>query len=225
MTTMNKRLLLLLYFCLFSAFALAQKDDFGIWYNVKAKTGLANKLDLGITGSIRTFNKASDINQAFIDWGLDYKLFKYLSTSVSYRIIFNREEDTHYYLRHKLYLELKTSLPVKNFTFSAGMRFQHTTRTYYANDEDKVSRYYGRLKFKAAYDSPVFFINPYITTAIYIPMFSGSGQVPGKMRYSAGLDIKISRKSNFEVEYIFQRDYIPDLSDISILSLGYAFKF
>jgi hypothetical protein len=226
MTTMIKRLFLLfLYLFLLSSFAHAQDDDFGIWYGINAETGLIKKLDLDIAASIRTFNKASDIDQAFVDWGLAYKLSKYLSASASYRLVFNREKDTHYYLRHKLYFDLKASLPVKNFTFSASTRFQHTTRTFYADNEDKVSRYYGRIKFKADYDSPVSFINPFITTSIYIPMFSGSGQVPGKMRYSAGVDMKITRKSNFEIEYIFQRDYIPDLSDIDIISLGYSFKF
>ena len=41
----------------------------------------------------------------------------------------------------------------------------------------------------------------------------------------AGVELRILKQHSVEVEYIFQRDYLPHISDINIISVNYNFKF
>src|SRR5450759_1148054 len=41
----------------------------------------------------------------------------------------------------------------------------------------------------------------------------------------AGVELRILKQHLVEVEYIFQSDYLPHISDINIISINYNFKF
>jgi hypothetical protein len=90
---------------------------------------------------------------------------------------------------------------------------------------DKIPDYTLRIKIKAAFDIPSFPVSPYIYYEPFLPLFNGSERFIGKYRASAGIEYKISGKHSVNAEYIFQRDYLPNLEDISLISMGYNFKF
>jgi hypothetical protein len=56
-------------------------------------------------------------------------------------------------------------------------------------------------------------------------MFADKSRTIGKNRYAAGAEIKIVKHNSAEIEYIFQRDYLPHLKDTKIISLNYIIKF
>jgi hypothetical protein len=217
------------YLVLFSFFipliAFGQDKDFGIWYGVSAEHKLSKKLEIDIAGDIRTFKNASKINEVFIEGGPIYNISKRLSVAASYRLTKNLENDNSYFFRHKFFFDLKGSLPIKDFTFSCRLRFQTRTKTYIEDSQDDTPDYTGRIKLKAVYKTPTFPVNPYIYVESFCPMFSGNSGTIGKNRYSAGLEFKITKQQSFEAEYIFQRDYLPHISDINIISVNYNIKF
>jgi len=47
----------------------------------------------------------------------------------------------------------------------------------------------------------------------------------GKYRLAAGLEYKISGRHSIEAAYLFQRDYLPRLSDEHIMQVGYNLNF
>lgn len=225
MMMMNKKVLILFLLVLITSTTYAQDNDFGIWLGVSAQHDLMKKLDVELSGCLRTFNNTSQVEQYFLEGGLQYKFNKHLSASGSYRIINTLEDDSRFYFRHKLFIDLKGSVPYRNFDFSARLRMQRTTRTYIEDTEDLTSKYYGRVKLKAAYNTISFPLNPYIYIESFSPVFSDSGFKISKSRLSAGTELRITRKSSLEAEYIFQRDYQPDISDMHIISINYKFKF
>jgi hypothetical protein len=225
MMMMIKKNLFLIIFIFVTGISFSQSDDFGIWLGVNAEHRLVRKLDAELSGCLRTFNNTSQIEQSFLEGGLQYSFNKYISLAGSYRIISNLEEDSRYYFRHKLFLDLKAALPSGNFSFSGRLRIQRTTKTYIEDDEDLMAKFYGRLKLKASYKLPSSPLKPYIYLESFSPLFSNSPLAISKYRLSAGFDLMISRRSSADLGYIFQRDYHPHISNLHIISLTYNIKF
>jgi hypothetical protein len=202
----------------------AQDNDFGIWYGANVKKGLFNKFSLEASGMMRTFENAAKVEQGFIEAGLAYKINKHLDTEISYRLTSALEDDSKYHFQHKAFADLKGDAKLSNFTFSGRLRFQTRVKTYLQKVSDKYPDYMGRIRLKALYRTPSFPLNPYIYYETFCPMFANSDRLIGKNRYSIGLEYKISGMHFVEIEYIYQRDYLPKLSDINIISLNYNLK-
>lgn len=202
----------------------AQDKDFGIWYGANLNKGITNKLDLDVSAMVRTFQKAAKLEQGFLEAGLGYKINKHLDAALSYRLTSALEDDSKYHFQHKAFLDLKGDVKVSNFSFSGRFRFQTRVKTYLVYVSDKYPDYTGRIKLKAMYRTPSFPLNPYIYCESFYPMFAKSERLVGKNRFSAGIVYKISKVHSVDIGYIFQRDYLPNLSDMNIISLEYNLK-
>jgi len=220
-----KRLLICISGLIFSQLVYGQSNDFGIWYGLNSNYSLIKKLDINLSVMIRTFNNASEIEQAFLEGGVSYKFNKYFSVAGSYRLTDKLEDDSEFHIRHKWFADVKGTLPLENFSFSARFRFQTQTRTYFENEADKIPDYHGRIKLKTYYNIPGFPVNPYLSVETFSPMFENSDRFIDKNRFTSGLEYKIVKKHSVEAEYIFQRDYLPHISDIHLIAINYSIKF
>jgi len=203
----------------------SQESDFGLWYEVNAEKSLNKKFDLEATTQIRTFRNGSKIEQAYFEAGATYNLNKYLGFAVLYRIGNYAEDDDLYHIRHKWFGDIKGSLPVKRFHFSARLRLQVMDRVYTENQSDNKAEYDGRMKLKAIYKIQKFPVDPYVTFETFTPVFRNSGRLIDKCRTTIGLEYKINKKNFINTEYINERDNSPELSIMNIISLSYTFKF
>lgn len=225
MMMMTKRLIVPLLLLLAAGSVYGQDSDFGVWYEVNAEKSLSKKFDINGTVMIRTFDNASTLDEAFLELGVSYNLNKYVGFSGTYRIGNFLEDDDLYHIRHKWFGDIKGSLPTGNFVFSARVRLQIMTRTYFEDATDDKAEYDGRLKLKGVYKIPDFPVNPYLSFETFTPVFRDEGRLIDKSRSTIGVEFKITKKHIFEMEYIYERDDVPHLSIIHIIALGYTFKF
>lgn len=225
MMMMTKKWITVLLLFILPLITFSQKKDFGIWYGISAEHKLTKKLELDLSTKIRTFSNAAKIEQVFLEGGLAYELNKYLAIAGSYRLTKNIEQNNSYYFRHKVMLDIKGSMPAGDFSFSCRLRFQNAIKTYIKDVRDKYPDYTGRVKLKAIYKTPTFPVNPYIYVESFCPVFSDKERTIEKTRYAAGAELRILKQHSVEVEYIFQRDYLPHISDINIISLNYNIRF
>jgi len=223
MTIRNYLIIPLLILLPVSAFP--QEKDFGIWYSVNAEIELVKNLDLDLSPNVRTFLNASKIEEAFIDAGLTYKLFKFLSLSASYRINTSLEDDNSYHPQHKIFFDLKSKYSPGDLTLSGRIRFQRRYKTYIEDEEDKIPDSHIRLRFKALYDIPSFKFNPYVSAELFCPVFKEFDKLADKKRFMLGFEYSLNKQHSFELGYMFQRDYHPDLSDINVIQINYNLKF
>jgi hypothetical protein len=221
---MIRRVGAVLISALFTNSISAQDKDFGIWYGANLNKGITNKIDLNVSAMVRTFEKASKVDQGFLEAGLGYKINKHLDAALSYRLTSALENDSKYHFQHKAFLDLKGDVKLSNFTFSGRLRFQARVKTYLEYYSDKFPDYTGRFKVKALYRTQSFPLNPYVYYEAFCPMFANSDRLIGKNRFSIGIEYKISKMHSVDLEYIFQRDYLPKISDINIISLSYNLK-
>ncbi len=203
----------------------SQSRDFGIWYGINTEYPLKKKLEIDLSTMLRTFSDASRIDEFFLEGGLSYKVSKYLSLAASYRITDNLDDNDEFHVRHKLMTDIKGSGDIGDLAFTARLRFQRQDKTYFEDKDDEIPDYYGRIRLKTEYKTPSFPVNPYIAFETFCRMFEDTRKRFDKNRFSCGLEYKINKQHSVEVQYMFQRDFIPDLADIQILAIEYKFKF
>jgi hypothetical protein len=224
MMMMIKRLYtsIILYFLSVAVFG--QDKDFGIWYGVSAEHKLNKKLEIGLSANIRTFNNASKIEEAFLEGGISYSFTRHLAIAGYYRLTDEIENNNLYYYQHKIFLDIKGNVPVGNISFYGRFRFQTTTKTYIKEESDNHPDYTARIKVKAVYKTPAFPIDPYVYIESFCPIFQEMIRTIEKNRFAGGIAFSIATHHTAEIEYIFQRDYLPHLSDINIISVNYIIK-
>lgn len=225
MMMMIKKLLPVVLLLLIPLVAEGQDDDFGIWYSAGAKLGVTNRINADISAELRTFRNAGKIEQGFLEAGMEYKLTNFLSVEGSYRLTKALEDNSDYYFQHKAFVDLKSNVKTGSFTLQGRLRFQTRFKTYFEDVEDQYPDYTGRIKLKAMYRTAAFPVNPYIYTETFIPLNKKPGRFIGKNRFSAGVEYSITKKHSIEAGYIFQRDYLPHMTDENIINVGYNFKF
>ncbi len=216
-------LVFLLFICAKPAFS--QDDDFGIWYGISTEYSPVKKLELDFKSQIRTYDNASRIDEGYLEAGPVYKINKHFSLAATYRVSKVYEKDSRYHFRHKLFADVKTDGELGNFEFSLRLRLQRQVKTYYDSENDKIPDYHGRIRLKTEYKTPSFPLNPYISFEAFCRLFEQSDKRFDKDRYTLGLTYKISGKQSIDAEYTFQRDYMPHIADIHLVSLEYNLKF
>lgn len=223
---MKIRLLLVLLFAFILLQAgYSQRTDFGIWYGLNANYSITKKIELDLSGSLRTYSDARQFEQYYFEGGISYKFNKYLSASGTYRLTKKIEDNSLFYIRHKLFADIKGTLPAGKLLFSSRLRFQYQSKTFIEDESDKIPDYLLRVKLKALYKFTQFPVNPYLYYEPFFPLFSNSDSFRIKERFCAGFNLKITRKHSVELEYIFERDYEPRLAYLNVISMNYYYKF
>jgi hypothetical protein len=210
-------------FLLLPVTGVAQERDFGIWYGASVKKDIIKKLEIDVSAMVRTFENAGKVEQGFIEASLEYKFTKFLSAAASYRLTDKYEGDLDdYFYQHKIFADLKGNYNVADISFTCRTRFQTRIKTY--DNKNDFTDYTGRIKLKAVYKTPSFPVNPYLYGELFMPMFSHEDKSVEKYRLSTGIEYSLSKKHSIEAEYIFERDYRPDLVNNHILCISYNLK-
>lgn len=207
-----------------AAFTHAQKKDFGLWYSIAAEKEILKDLDLEVDVNLRTYHDAKEIEEGFADLGLGYKFNDHFSAGISYRYTQMREDDELYHPRHKWFADFRAKTVLGDFDVSGRIRFQQRYKTYFEDENDKESKEHLRFRIKAAYDIPNFPLNPYVTTELFLPIFDHVSRTVDKQRFTGGIEYNVSKKHSIELEYMFQRDFFPDWTDMNIISVNYSIK-
>jgi len=207
-----------------AAFILAQEKDFGIWYSIAAEKEILKDLDLEMDVTLRTYHDTKEIEEGFADLGLGYKFSKHFSAGISYRYTQMREDDELYHPRHKWFADFRAKTAFGGFDVSGRIRFQKRYKTYFEDENDKESKETIRFRIKAAYDIPKFPVNPFVTSELFLPVLDSGRRTVDKQRFTGGFEYNITKKHSIELEYMFQRDFFPDLLDMNIISVQYSIK-
>ena len=227
----------------------AQSDDFGLWTSIGATKKINRQWSVGAEAELRLQDNWGAVERWTIGAGASYKPMKYIKLDAGYKFI-----DAHrnrYYTsaagnakwlpyywspRHRIYAGITGTLPIGNFEISLRERWQYTYRpevttecwnlTKGKKDDDKTINGKGknvlRSRLQAAYKIPGSGVEPYLSAEMY------TTDRLDKMRYTAGVEWKISRQHAIDVYYRYQdvhEDDDEDNQNTHVLGLGYKFKF
>jgi hypothetical protein len=221
---MKRFLLALLVIILIQISGFSQTTDFGIWYAARGSLPITRYLDFNLEGDIRTFQDASKIDEGFGEAGLTMHIFRFLSVAASYRLTSKIEDDNNYYLRHKFFAYVKGKTDINRVGLSCMLKYERQVKTYIKNPDDEVPDNYGRVKLEAKYNIRNSKFEPVVYCETFSRIFEATEKPIEKYRLSAGTTYKFSNKHKVEISYIFERDFLPHLHDMNIISLSYDFK-
>lgn len=209
-----------------SLLATAQDQDFGTWWSIGGSHKLMKKTDIDVEGSLRTDNNSTHLKSTLLATGISYSLTKKISTSVNYR--FNLQDDYKKgsILEHRFSGEIKGKLPLGYFDFSARGRYQYETLSTIRKESDKIPEEYLRVKLEASYDWPSSPLSPYISMEYFYPLTNERVNISiDKKRIQTGISFKKSKKASIDVGFLYQRGYLPSISEFFATTVSYKYDF
>jgi long-subunit fatty acid transport protein len=228
MTMMNRLSIISLLLLLSSLTSMAQKADFGIWYEANAEYDIVKGLRFDFEANIRTDQNASKIEKFYFEPGLRYKFNDYFAAGIYYRFMEQRETIDksegiyEFHPRHRWFVQLKGSLPVKRFTLSARYRFQEQFKTYIKNPGDEVPAWAHRLRLELDYDIKGLPLNPYANVEMQSELFSPNDIMIEKWRYIVGADYTFNKKHTVGLEYIYNVSKDSKPAYMNVIGMTYT---
>lgn len=247
---MRRAIILLAAVMLLPTVAKAQADDFGMWYSLTAEKKLSKKWSIDVEGDFRTRNDSKTADRWSIGLDAEYKIAKWLKASAGYTLLYDNNPEkitydddgeykkwrpSYWGLRHRFAVSLAASVDYGRFSFTLRERWQYTyrpektTERYDFSDaqwESKAVKGKGRnvlrSKLKVDYNIPKCKVDPYVDVELF------NAWALQKVRYTVGVDWKLTKKHIFGLTYHYQDVNADDDDndvDSHIIGLSYKFKF
>jgi hypothetical protein len=223
--TMIRKIFLLLVLVIPADVICGQETDYGIWGGVSGSYEFVKNLEAELKVGLKAEDKLSLLDQYYAEFGLSYRITKWLDAGGSLKLIQKYEDDAAYHFRDRIHGWLKGSAGLGRFELSLRSMYQRSTRQYIEKDNDLIPEHYTRFRLKAEYDIPNSPLQPFIMAEPYIPLKKGDGFEIRKVRYSAGLEYKISKKSTIEAGWLMETFKKKSAGNLHVLDLEYKIKF
>lgn len=231
---------------------LSAQSEAGLIVGAEAEKKMNKKLSIGIEAEMRTRNNLKTMDRWKFGIGAEYKLTDWLKANAGYNLLnqnfredidlkasgaYNHLRPSYWGIKHRVFASLTGSYKFcNNIRLSLRERWQYTYRPEKTVDrwdfddevwEDKVrtasAKNQLRSRFEISYDKKGALLSPYASMELY-----NSWGIE-KIRYTAGMDIRLNKQHSLGLFYRFQDmknvnadDYDPDMHYIG---LGYKFKF
>lgn len=104
--------------------------DFGVWASVGYGKDISDKFDISISQEVRMEENALLMGRTFTQFGLDYKLERWIRFGLNYRFSLNRRGNGTYGHRHRIMTDLVLRTYQGQFTITYRGRLQSEIRTW-----------------------------------------------------------------------------------------------
>tara|TARA_Y100001933_G_C18981705_1_gene556921 strand:+ start:544 stop:1233 length:690 start_codon:yes stop_codon:yes gene_type:complete len=192
------------------------------------ETGLKTKItrDLAVNAELNNRIGSNGLRTSFTQISIKYKVIKWLSASLDYRIISKKQENTNYLNSNRINANLGLSHKKKRFYGNFRLRYQYAFgrifNSNYEPDFDNAIRFRPRIK----YDIENSIFTPHLSTEFYYnPTHGPLGKRFNKIRTTIGVDFEIDGPHEFGLQFIYDKKInLPDPTNYLILKLSYAYK-
>lgn len=133
------------------------------------ETGLKTKItrDLGVNAELNNRIGSNGLRTSFTQISIKYKVIKWLSASLDYRIISKKQENTNYLNSNRINANLGLSHKKKRFYGNFRLRYQYAFgrifNSNYEPDFDNAIRFRPKIK----YDIENSIFTPHLSTEFY----------------------------------------------------------
>jgi hypothetical protein len=203
--------------------------DAGLWTTTNLEWGINSRYTFILTEEIRLKENFTQLNLLYTNVGIEYKIFKFLKTSISYRSIQKAMLDQTFSYRHRIQWDINAKKKLGSFELSYRHRLQSEVRDLNSSDDGYLPEWYSRSKFQLKYNvSKVF--GPYFAIELRYqikdPRKPESDNLWHRVRYQSGVDYKVNSHNYVGLYYLIQKEFnIKEPQDLYIVGLEYTFKF
>lgn len=203
--------------------ALGQYTDGGVWAGVSLKKDLPNGFDLGVDIQGRTEMMSTHLATVFTDIAGEYKVNKWLKTSLTYRFGVLNEIEGFQATRHRFALDLKFDHDFGKPEFDFRLRYQAGQRS---TSEEGIADLRDAIRYKIKGKMKLIKKTDISSSFEYF-------QDPDLTRYSLTdwrwqleIERKVKKRQYLSVGYLLQRQMnTNDPLTEHVLTIGYTFEF
>ena len=202
-----------------------QSTDFRSWYTIGLETELFKRVNVSIEPEIRFWDNSSRFEGFLTEADVSVKAAKFLSFGLNYRYQadFEKENRVRQTNRYGVYGELSQKFSGLKITYRAFYNREYTDLNSselgtlpLAQHRHKLSVKYSRKKWK---------LSPAVSGEMFFTISPEWAAYEEKLRLSAGLQYKITKKIDLELEYKYQQEYFErNPLTSNILCLGANFE-
>lgn len=219
-----RKLIIILAFLGIYSFASAQLKDVQLWVGPVLKYNLGQKFRFEIEQQFRFNENISQFDYTFSEFGLRYKVFKYLNVKAIYRYSFMSSGQTgsalDEYDKSRVSFSASTGTEIFNTGINVGYRilYQHS----WEQTTLEVSNYI-RNRFEIDYNLSKL-TDPYFNWESYYRLDDKNEF--RQDRYTLGLTWKITNKLDIDSFYRFQKEKnVNDPESVHIIGLAAVYTF
>lgn len=207
-----------------SGVTFSQNSEFEVWTQVGAEGDVIKKLDWSASLSTRFGNRG--VNTFFPEFGLEYKLKKWLRPSIEYRYVAEKDEYTNYISRNRLNFNLTLKESIDRLSISGRIRYQYAfdrlaSSVNFNPEFDRAIR----TKLGLKYDLNDNIFSPTASAELFFdPKFSATNTL-SKVRIGLGTDLELDGPHSFDFKYQIDTRLDPSKDSRHAISLSYCYKF
>jgi hypothetical protein len=182
--------------------ATAQEDDFMIWSGYSLSKNFNPSWSARVRQEVRLRENATQVQKAFTDVGVRYKMNKNIRFALHYRYNHNVRRDFTFSSRHRINADLILRHKWNPLVVNYRLRYQQNYRDIFSSETGFFPRHFIRHKIQPHLDlnkkwSPYiyaeWFHTPYINDFAII-----------QSRYGAGTTFEINRNNNITIYYLLR---------------------
>lgn len=214
---------LFVFFLLLSLNVFGQ-HEFQAWSEVGVDYKIVKRFHAKLELNSRFDNQG--LATFFPQFGLEYKVTKWMKPSVEYRLVVDKNSIGNYKLYNRLNFNLDFDEKIDRFSFGARLRYQYAFNSLSTGQYDADFDMALRFKPNVKYDINDFPLSPEASVELFFNPLSGGPYQPGfdKIRYAIGADLDVKGPHGFGFKYQLDqklRNYSANLRHV--LSLSYSY--
>ena len=196
------------------AFLQAFSQD--TWFETEFSTKISKDLEFSLTPELR-FKDNFELNEYFLQTGLEYKFSKYFKLGAGYRFGYNINGDDEHESFGRFNVDAKTGFKWKNFNPKFRLRF--TNDDDFADDNEATN--YLRYKLELDYKIKKLNLEPYLLNEWYHDL---EAKEFSKSRFESGIMYKINKHNKIGAYYRVNNYLNSTKDNKNILGLSYKFS-
>ena len=180
------------------------------------KAEIVKNLEFSVSPNVR-FKEDFELNEYFLQTGLEYKFNKYLKLGAGYRFGYNINGDDEHESFGRFHVDAKTGVKWNNLTPKFRLRF---TNSDDFSEDNEITNYL-RYRFELEYKIKKLDLEPYVLTEFYHDL---DARDFSKSRYEGGLEYKLNKHHKIGAYYRVNHYLNSDKSNRNIIGLSYKFS-
>ncbi|MBA3901575.1 MAG: DUF2490 domain-containing protein [Bacteroidetes bacterium] len=190
-------------FMLRSSVHAQENTDLMLWSGYTLTKNFASNWSVRARQEIRFRENVSQVQKAFVDVGLRYRLNKHVRFTVHYRYNHNVRKDFDFSSRHRLNADMVLRKKWKPLVVNYRLRYQHQYRDVFTSDDGFVPRQFVRHKLQGHLDLNKRW-SPYLAGEIFHTIRDFPIMLNVQNRVRAGVAYEINRNNNVTLYYMFR---------------------
>ena len=219
------KLSVLLLFLSTSLSSFSQNDEFMVWTGVGVRGDIIKKTDWVLDLNTRFDNEG--VATLFPQVGVEFKPFKWLKTSLEYRLLVDKNKYGNYKSSNRLNFNLSGKTSVHRFSLGVRLRYQYGFTSLSASDTyDADFDQAFRFKPSVSYDIKKSIFVPIMSAEFfYNPSLGKDGRQFSKVRLAVGTKLDFKGPHGASIKYQLDKKLHNYEAGVRhVISIGYEYK-